>query len=229
MARASRLLDLIQLLRQHRYPVSAGQLAAKLDVSQRTIYRDIDSLRAQGAGIDGEAGIGYVLRPGFLLPPLMFDQDEVEALLLGSSWVASRADEQLATAARRALAKITNVLPVDIVPVLDNPPLFVGPSTSIPITIDARQIRWAMRHERKIDVRYAVPGRDAEMRRLWPLALSFFESVQILVAWCEMRQDFRHFRLDRMSMLTVLDLGYVPRRRKLVGDWKKREGFDLGD
>lgn len=225
MARASRLLDLIQLMRQHRRPVSAGRLATELGVSLRTIYRDIDSLRAQGADIEGEAGIGYVLRPGFLLPPLMFDQDEVEALLLGSRWVASRADSQLAEAARRALAKIANVLPADVVPALDHAPLLVGPSAAGPIPIDVRQIRFAMRREQVIEVRYTVPGRAEEVRRLWPLALSFFDSVQILIAWCELRQDFRHFRLDRMETLLVLDRRFSPRRRRLISEWRKQQGI----
>src|SRR5262245_23635780 len=106
MSRAQRLLDLIQVLRRHRFPVRGAALARELGVSLRTLYRDIEALKAQGARIDGEAGVGYVLRPGFMLPPLMFSEDEIEALVLGSRWVASRADAPLGKAARNALAKI---------------------------------------------------------------------------------------------------------------------------
>src|SRR5437667_11671613 len=111
MSRAQRLLDLIQLLRQHRWPVSGAVLAEALGVSLRTLYRDIETLRGQGAHIDGEAGIGYVLRPGFMLPPLMFSEEEIEALVLGGRWVAAQPDEPLGKAARNALAKIAAVLP----------------------------------------------------------------------------------------------------------------------
>src|SRR5437660_12795607 len=106
MSRAERLLELIQRLRSHRYPVSGAALAAELGISLRTLYRDIRALQAQGARIDGEPGVGYVLRPGFMLPPLMFSQDELEALVLGSRWVAERADSALRDAARNGIAKI---------------------------------------------------------------------------------------------------------------------------
>src|SRR5258708_22425998 len=109
VSRAQRLLDLIQLLRRHRFPISGAALAQELGVSLRTLYRDIETLNAQGAHIDGEAGIGYVLRPGFMLPPLMFSEEEIEALVLGSRWVAERADAPLSKAARNALAKIVAV------------------------------------------------------------------------------------------------------------------------
>lgn len=114
MSRAERLLDLIQLLRRYRYPVSGAALAAELGISVRTVYRDIATLQAQGAEIAGEAGVGYVLRPGFLLPPLMFSEEEIEALVLGSRWVAERADNRLGAAARNALVKIGAVLPSDL-------------------------------------------------------------------------------------------------------------------
>src|SRR5882724_3329310 len=107
MPRSQRLLDLMQVLRRHRRPVSGAVLAEEVGVSLRTLYRDIESLKSLGAYIDGEAGVGYVLRPGFMLPPLMFTQEEIEALVLGSRWVAKRSDARLGLAARNALAKIT--------------------------------------------------------------------------------------------------------------------------
>src|SRR5213594_1376827 len=119
MSRAQRLLDLIQLLRGYRRPVSGAALAEALGISLRTLYRDIETLNAQGAQIDGEPGVGYVLRPGFMLPPLMFSEDEIEAIVLGSRWVSERADAPLGVAARNALAKIAAVLPDDLKESLD--------------------------------------------------------------------------------------------------------------
>src|SRR5690554_2465098 len=114
MSRAERLLDLIQILRRHRQPVAGGALAKELGVSLRTLYRDIGTLQAQGAHIEGEPGLGYILKPGFMLPPLMFSEDEIEALVLGSRWVAGHGDTRLAEAGRNALAKIAAVLPRDL-------------------------------------------------------------------------------------------------------------------
>src|SRR5712692_11642714 len=127
VSRAQRLLDLIQLLRRHRFPISGASLAQELGVSLRTLYRDIETLNAQGARIDGEAGIGYVLRPGFMLPPLMFSEEEIEALVLGSRWVAERADAPLSKAAANVLAKIGAVLPKDLRETLDDSGLLIGP------------------------------------------------------------------------------------------------------
>jgi biotin operon repressor len=133
MSRAQRLLDLIQLLRGYRRPVSGAVLAEALGISLRTLYRDIDTLNAQGAQIDGEPGIGYVLRPGFMLPPLMFSEDEIEAIVLGSRWVADRTDAALNRAARSALAKIAAVLPPDLKTGLDTSGLLIGPGKAIAI------------------------------------------------------------------------------------------------
>src|SRR5947208_3487229 len=129
VARAQRLLELIQVLRRHRRPVSGETLAAELGVSLRTLYRDIQTLIGQGAAIDGEAGVGYVLRPGFVLPPLMFSDEEIEALVLGSRWVAQRTDEPLARAAANAIAKVAAVLPDDLRDSIEHNGLLAGPGT----------------------------------------------------------------------------------------------------
>src|SRR5262249_54467745 len=131
MPRAERLLDLVQILRRHRRPVSGCTLAGELGVSLRTLYRDIAALQGQGARIDGEAGVGFLLRPGFMLPPLMFSEEEIEALVLGSRWVGERGDARLAAAARNALAKIGAVLPDDLREGLDGIGLLVGPGAPI--------------------------------------------------------------------------------------------------
>src|SRR5581483_10932102 len=131
MSRAQRLLDLIQILRRHRFPVAGTSLADELGISLRTLYRDIETLKAEGAHIDGEPGVGYVLRPGFMLPPLMFSEEEIEALVLGSRWVAERADKPLSEAARNALAKIAAVLPEDLKDGIEDSGMLIGPGDPI--------------------------------------------------------------------------------------------------
>jgi predicted DNA-binding transcriptional regulator YafY len=170
---AERLLDLIQALRRYRRPVSGRTLAAGIGVSIRTLYHDIGSLQAQRAPVEGEAGVGYILRPGFMLPPLMFSEDEIEALVLGSRWVAERGDDRLGGAGRDALAKIAAVLPTDLRATdlratdlresLDAPNLLVGPAAAIPDLVDIGVIRRATRTEREIEIYYCDGhGRTSE-------------------------------------------------------------------
>jgi predicted DNA-binding transcriptional regulator YafY len=201
VSRAQRLLDLIQILRRHRRPVAGAALAREMGVSLRTLYRDIAALQAQGADIAGEAGLGYVLRPGFMLPPLMFNIEEIEALALGSRWVAARADSPLAGAARNALAKIAAVLPPDLSDLMDSSALLVGPGEPIAAgDAELPAIRQAIRAERKLSLAY-VDGAGAETRRMiWPFALAFFDRARVVVAWCETREAFRHFRTDRDAL-----------------------------
>lgn len=226
MSRAERLLDLLQLLRHHRYPVSGAALAAELDISLRTLYRDIASLQAQGAQIDGEAGLGYVLRPGFVLPPLMFSEEEIEALVLGARWVAERADAPLGLAARNALTKISAVLPAQLRDELDASALLVGPGEPIAAgNVELSVIRQAIRTERKLVVSYLDLKNTSTQRTLWPFALAFFEQVRIVVAWCELRQGFRHFRTDRITALTASDTRYPRRRQALLKEWRALEGI----
>jgi predicted DNA-binding transcriptional regulator YafY len=155
MSRTARLFDLMQLLRRHRHPVSGTAIAAELGISLRTLYRDMATLQAQGAAIDGAPGLGYVLKPGFTLPPLMFSADEVEALVLGSRWVADRGDQRLAEAARNALAKIAAVLPPELRHEADSAALLVGPGEAIAAgDTEVALIREAIRTEHKLGIRY---------------------------------------------------------------------------
>jgi|SRR5579863_610288 len=226
MSRAQRLLDLIQLLRRHRNPVSGAALAEELGISLRTLYRDIETLNSQGAHIDGEPGVGYVLRPGFMLPPLMFSEDELEALVLGSRWVAERADTALSKAARNALAKIVAVLPDDLKDGVEESGLLVGPSAAIAAgDAELPAIRQAIRTERKLRIAYADAAGEKTRRTVWPFALGFFERVRVVVAWCELRQDYRHFRIDRIVALTLTETRYKKRRQVLLKEWREREGF----
>src|SRR5205085_5471603 len=184
---AQRRLDLIQVLRRHRHPVSGAVLAEATGVSLRTLYRDIDVLKAEGAHIDGEAGVGYILRPGFMLPPLMFSEEEIEALVLGSRWVAKRSDARLGLAARNALAKITAVLPAELRDDADNSSLLVGPGE--PLSAGENElpaIRQAIRNERKIAISYRDDKMRETRRTIWPFALGYFDRVRIVAAWCEL-------------------------------------------
>ncbi|MFC3909066.1 helix-turn-helix transcriptional regulator [Legionella dresdenensis] len=222
MSRTQRLLDLIQLLRQHRYPVSGKSLAEKLHVSLRTVYRDIATLQSQGADIEGEPGLGYVLRPGFMLPPLMFSEEEIEALVLGSRWVAKRTDNKLRLAAASALAKISAVLPADLKHQLESSGLLVGPTKIAQRTIEHEAlIRHAIRKEYKILVNYIDAKEEQSQRLLWPLALGFFEDTRMIAAWCELRQDFRHFRTDRIINLTLTETRFDKRRQALLKQWRE--------
>jgi len=226
MSRAERLLDLMQILRRNRYPVSGATLASELDISVRTLYRDIAALQSQGARIDGEPGIGYLLRPGFMLPPMMFSEDEIEALVLGSRWVAQRGDNRLGLAARNALAKIAAVLPDDLRDSLDATALLVGPGEPIAAgDAELAQIRLAIRSELKLEITYRDLKGAESVRTVWPFAVGFFDRVRVVVAWCEMRKGFRHFRTDRIMALTVTETRYPRRRQALLREWRETNGI----
>jgi predicted DNA-binding transcriptional regulator YafY len=223
LSRAQRLLDLIQILRRYRYPVSGKHLASELGISLRTLYRDIATLQAQGASIEGEAGVGYVLRPGFMLPPLMFSEEEIEALVLGSRWVVRRTDKKLGLAAANVLAKIAAVLPEDLKHQLEFSGLLIGPAKTLIEHDDEKEalIRLAIRKECKLQMTYIDAKGDESERMIWPLALGFFEEIHVIVAWCELREDFRHFRTDRIIKLTPLEGRYPKRRQTLLKKWRE--------
>src|SRR5947207_1067330 len=222
MSRAQRLLDLIQALRGYRRPVSGAVLAEALGISLRTLYRDIDTLKAQGAHIDGEPGVGYVLRPGFLLPPLMFSEEEIHALALGAQWVRRQTDEGLALAAHNALAKITAVLPAEHRHKVDDKSFHVGRSAPQARTTDLRVLREAMREQRKLRIGYRDEKGVLTERTIWPIMLGFFEDRRIIAGWCELRKDFRSFRSDRIAPIKLLKDRYPGRRRDLVKQWRAR-------
>lgn len=223
MSKTRRLFDLIQILRRHRYPVSGKQLAEELNVSLRTVYRDIAALQEQGASIEGEPGLGYLLRPGFMLPPLMFSEEEIEALVLGSRWVARRTDKKLRHAATNVLAKISAVLPEDLRQQLEFSGLLIGPVKTVIEHDDEKEalIRHAIRKEYKLQMTYVDEKGEESQRIIWPLALGFFEEIHVIVAWCELRSDFRHFRTDRIIQLTQQTTRYPKRRHILLKKWRE--------
>ncbi|MBX9860703.1 MAG: YafY family transcriptional regulator [Sphingomonas sp.] len=226
MSRSQRLLDLIQVLRRHRRAVAGTVLADELGISLRTLYRDVDTLRSQGAPIDGEAGVGYVLRPGFMLPPLMFSEEEIEALVLGSRWVSERADGSLGKAARNVLAKIGAVLPDDLKDSIDSSGLLIGPGAPIAAgDAELTTIRQAIRSECKVRVNYADEQGSMTHRTIWPFALAFYDRVRVVVAWCELREGYRHFRTDRIMALDALAKRYPRRRAALLKEWRTVQGI----
>ena len=228
MSRSERLLDLIQILRRHRRPVSGQALAAETGVSIRTLYRDIATLQGQGAGIEGEPGVGYVLRPGFMLPPLMFSEEEIEALALGLRWVGKRADQRLGNAARDASAKIAAVLPEDLRRDMENSTLLVGPGERLQEGMaDLGVIRSAIRKERKLKIAYRAEDGAVSERMIWPYALAFFERVRVVAGWCELRGDYRHFRVDRIERLEESSERSPRRRLEMLKEWRTREGINL--
>lgn len=226
MSRSARLLDLIQALRRRRRPATAAALATELGVSERTIYRDIATLCGQGAPIEGEAGVGYVLRPGFLLPPLMFDDDEIEALVLGLRWVAQRADDPLEAAATNALAKISAVLPPELRDRTGDAGVLAGAGAAMAAgSVDLADLRSTIRTERKLRISYTDREGSWSERTIWPIALAYFDKALIVVAWCETRRDFRHFRTDRIVDAVPTGQRYPRRRRVLLREWREQEGI----
>ncbi|MCU9948845.1 helix-turn-helix transcriptional regulator [Pseudomonas sp. PDM13] len=226
MSRSQRLLDLLQILRRHRYPVAGHALASELGISLRTLYRDIATLQQQGANIEGGAGLGYVLRPGFELPPLMFSLGEIEALVLGMRWVSRRGDRQLMAAARDVLAKVGAVLPPALREELETSTLLIGPAPASEIP-DAllEQVREVIRREHRVQLAYRDVEGQASQRVVWPFALGYFEQTRVLAAWCELRQAMRHFRLDRVDDLLDLGQRYPRRRQVLLREWRELNGI----
>ncbi|MFZ4874710.1 helix-turn-helix transcriptional regulator [Janthinobacterium sp. Mn2066] len=232
MSRSGRLFLLMDAMRGKRVPVTAAVLAQQLGVSERTIYRDIQTLAELGAPLQGEAGIGYVLRKGVFLPPLMFGADELEALVLGARWVRRQGDADLAQAANKALAKIAAASPSDL---RDS---MAGTSLWVPLGRPAdgsevadrfvQPVRVAIRHEQKITMGYADEHGAATERTVWPFALAYFEGKRLLAAWCELRGDYRHFRIDRIASV---DSGerYPTRRHALLKVWREKYDIDPED
>ena len=229
MSRSERLFDLIDVLRRHRFPVSGQALASELGISLRTLYRDVASLQAMGANVEGEPGVGYVLRPGFLLPPLSFPAEEIEALVLGARWVAKRGDDVLRRHAESALARISAALPTEMQDAMAATPLLVGPGAAISASaVDPVLLRKAIRTEHKLALAYRDGSNAPSERVIWPFAFAFFDQVQLLVGWCELRGDFRSFRTDRILRADLLEDRYPKRRQGLLAEWRKRQGITPG-
>lgn len=223
MRRADRLFRIIQVLRRKRRPVTAGEIAEELETSVRTIYRDIAQLMADRVPIRGEAGIGYVLDGGFDMPPLMLTADEIEAAMLGAQWVMGRGDAALKQAASDLVAKIGAVIPEHLRPVLLEPagaapPAFPDAPADV---IDMARVRTAIRTQGKIGLIYRDEKGAETARTVWPIAVSYWERVRLIVAWCELRRAFRHFRTDRIVAAEFLPIRFTTPRARLKAQWHK--------
>lgn len=203
------------MLRRARRPTSAQSIADELEVSKRTIYRDMASLIGQRVPISGEPGIGYILERGFDMPPLMLTSDELDAAVLGASWVASRGEPELAKAAANLLAKIEAILPDALRPCISEPATSIAPVPRPIEQVDASLLRQAIRSGHKIAVRYQDDQGAVSDRIVWPVLLGYRDSGRIMAAWCELRGAFRYFRTDRMTEATVLT-DRIPKRRAVL-------------
>ena len=217
--RSHRLFELLQVMRRWRGTVSGEVLARETNVSLRTIRRDIATLQGMGAHIDGEAGVGYILRPGFLLPPMSFTEEEIQALVAGAQWVGGQPDRSLALAAQNALAKIGGVIPAEMRPVLEDDTFYVGSEEAMS-DLDLGEVRRAIRHQRKMRIVYTDQSGDTGRRTIWPIMIGFVDSQRLISAWCELRQDFRVFCADRIRHADFLDEHYPGNRRRLAKEWR---------
>ena len=220
MRRADRLFDIIQRLRTAAQPVTAAALADELEVTTRTIYRDIVALQASRVPIEGAAGLGYVLRRGFDLPPLMFTADEIDAIAVGARHVRRLRDPKLQQAAERVLAKVTAVVPESLRAYLRLPPFYVSEGSAPAVTgIDLGNVRDAIHAARKISIAYVDERGRRTARTVCPIAMAYYVDVTVIAAWCELRNDFRHFRADRIVSARLLDADFAPQRARLAAQW----------
>lgn len=222
MRRADRLFEIVQYLRGRRL-TTAAQLAEWLEVSERTIYRDVADLVGSGVPIDGEAGVGYRISAQFDLPPLMFSHNEIEALVVGARFVQAWGGPGLAVGARSALAKIAGALPRDKVAAMESTKLFAPGFFIDPLPGERlERMRQAMATRQIAALEYKDAGGLATTRRVWPLGLYFWGDSWQLGAWCELRADFRNFRLDRIVAVNVLDERFPDEAGKRLQDYVRR-------
>jgi predicted DNA-binding transcriptional regulator YafY len=226
MRRADRLFEIVHHIRGRRL-TTAAQLAEWLEVSERTIYRDIADLLASGIPIDGEAGVGYRLHPDFDLPPLMFNHNEIEALVIGARMVESWGGPTLAQGARSALSKIAAALPKDKRTTLESsrlfsPDFFINPQMGAQMDV----LRKAIDEHRYVQLEYRDVKEKDSQRRLRPLGLFFWGGAWTLGAWCELRCDFRNFRLDRIVSSVVHDERFADETGRRLADYLRSVSSD---
>ncbi|MEM7300302.1 MAG: YafY family protein [Pseudomonadota bacterium] len=222
MRRTERLFQIIQILRSARSPVTGRQLADELEISIRTLYRDMAELTAQRIPITGEAGMGYVLDDGYDMPPLMLTADELEAAALGAAWVVAEADPTLARAARDLVSKLSEAIPKELRPVvLDASSKAIQTHSTVAERFDAALLRHAIRERYKLELTYTDREGQLSNRAVWPLLIAFLDRTRYLVGWCETKKDYRHFKTDRVQELKVLGEKYPGRRAALVKGWEE--------
>lgn len=221
MRRGDRLFEIIEILRRARGPISARSIGEELGVTKRTVYRDIAALIGQGVPVNGEAGVGYVLEPGFHMPPLMLTPDEIEAVTLGALWVQTRGEPELALAAEKLIAKLEAVAPEKYRTSFLQPSVSVAPVIQPDEVLGAAAIRLAIRRRKKIALQYSDNSGNQTRRVIWPILLGYRDTSRIIAAWCEMRAGFRYFRTERILEAEVLEES-IPRRMDLLrAEWRK--------
>lgn len=221
MRRGDRLFEIIEILRRSKTPISGQSIGDALGVTKRTIYRDVAALIAQGVPINGEAGVGYVLEPGFHMPPLMLTLDEIEAAMLGALWVRTRAEPELALAAEKLITKLETVAPTRYRTSFLEPTVSVAPVARPEEVLGAAEIRSAIRRRKKIALVYSDNSNQKTRRVIWPILLGYRDTSRILAAWCELRAGFRYFRTERINEAEVLD-DPIPRRMDILRtEWER--------
>jgi predicted DNA-binding transcriptional regulator YafY len=224
MRRTERLFQIIQILRRHRRAVTGRELADELSISLRTLYRDMAELIAQRVPIRGEAGTGYLIDSDYDMPPLMLTADELEAAVLGAAWVAQRGDAALARGARDLIAKLTAVVPEPLRPVLLDASLRPLSFRNRPAdSFDVAEMRAAIRDQRKVAIAYADGAGSATQRTIWPILIAYMEDVRMVLGWCELRGDFRHFRTDRITTAAVQEERFKERTAILRARWERQQ------
>ncbi len=220
MRRSDRLFDIIQRLRTASRPTTAAALAEALEVTPRTVYRDVATLQARRVPIEGAAGVGYVLRKGFDLPPLMFTIDEIEAIAVGARLVRRLKDPKLQEAADAVLAKVTVVVPERLRPHIADTPVYVSPGMAAEAAgADLAEVRAAIRDSAKLYIAYVDERGRRTHRVIWPIAMAYYVDVTLVGAWCELRGDYRNFRVERIQSSKVLDERFDQRGGKLFREW----------
>ncbi|WP_439004672.1 helix-turn-helix transcriptional regulator [Ralstonia holmesii] len=223
MSRSHRLFDLMQVLRWHRRTVSGQTLARELGVSLRTIRRDVATLQGMGAHIDAEPGVGYLLRPGFVLPPLSFTEEEIQALVIGAQWVSRQTDDALARAIKNVLAKIYAVLPQEMWVAFDDDTVYVGHPQRLVGPVDLSALRRALREQRKVRINLSDALARIPEQIIWPIMLGFVDGRRFIAAWCESDGEYRVIGLDDIVTAEVLVDRYTQSRHQLVKEWRSRE------
>jgi predicted DNA-binding transcriptional regulator YafY len=220
LRKAERLVEIVQLLRLAREPISAQHIANELGSSKRSVYRDIAALKTQDVPIRGEAGVGYVLEKGFDMPPLMLTSDELDAAVLGAHWVASRGEPDLAKAALNLLAKIEVVIPERLRAHVLEPATSIAPVVPAFEVVNSASLRNAIRRHRKITLVYEGGSGTRTERVVWPILLGYRDAGRILAAWCELWNGFRYFRTDRMISADILEQRIPENALSLRARWR---------
>lgn len=224
MRRADRLMKITHFLRQRRTAVTARRIGEEFDICTRTVYRDIHDLMGSGVPITGEAGVGYMIDKQYYLPPVTFDADELEAIALGMSMVRQWTDDKFTAKANSAFEKIQAVLPANLQGEIQQITTYSVPDRpALPWTVSFSDLRECIRTLRKIKIEYSDKAGQTTTRTLRPLALVFFSPVWLLAAWCEKRNDFRHFRLDQIISVDYVDENFDDEKDKNLQAYMLRE------